>query len=481
MNDEHDPIQQRPIHVEDDKDAQPSTNDIHFVGRDTCGKCLRPLRFESMMTIPNIIFDSENTLRIEQRVHRSDQQCGRQLHVFGRLDICSSGESSNRGRVEIKITSGDKKLTAATKIHFDDHFVDISTPFLADWWDTNGPKPCVKLLITVYMPCDAQIDILELKVDSLDVSVMEGLKLKVADKMSITTFSGSVRVPLLSRTGRTSDTRVESREMLVQTYSGAIEGGLSLHDLLKIKSGSGSVFIELGLVSADPASATTAKLAVETDFGNIRITTPFIFYYRQSKRGYKNKPPFRDYVVDLETTSGKIEADVVVASRATIRSRAGDVLLRLVPVPFSARGNGKTTVVTDVDYGKTRIFLLESSHSGAPCADKASSTMDLEATNTSSNSGLAGLHSAHRSISGDIKVDVPDDWSGELITDTHTGDITAYGKHITITRSSQGEPRMMEGLRGSRDSSVRMKSLWGSLELFVGQPQVLSREKTIRA
>ncbi|KAG6137966.1 hypothetical protein E4U22_005642 [Claviceps purpurea] len=478
MNHEHDPIQQRPIHVGGGQDSQLTTNDIHFVGRDTCGKCLRPLRSESTMTIPNIIFDSENTLRIEQRVHRSDQQCGRQLHVFGRLDICSSGESSNRGRVEIKIISGDKKLTAATKIHFDDHFVDISTPFLADWWDKDGPKPCVKLLITVYMPCDAQLDILELKVDSLDVSVMEGLKLKVADKMSITTFSGSVRVPSFSRTGRTSENRVESREMLIQTYSGAIEGGFSLHDLLKIKSGSGSVFLELGLVSTE--SATSAKLSVETEFGNIRITTPFVFYYRQSKKGYKNKPPSRDYIVELETTSGKIEADVVVASRATVRSRAGDVLLRLVPVPFSARGNGKTTVVTDVDYGKTRIFLLESSYSGAPCADKASSTTELETTNTSSNSGLAGLHSAHRSISGDIKVDVPDDWSGELIADTHTGDITSYGKHITIMRSSQGEPRMMEGLRGSRDSSVRMKSLWGSLELFVGQPQVLSRERTTR-
>ncbi|KAG5978577.1 hypothetical protein E4U56_000012 [Claviceps arundinis] len=469
MDVEHVPIEQGPIRVEGNRDERLSTNDIHFVGRDACGKCLRPLRFDSMMTIPNIIFDSENTLRIEQRVHKSDQQCGRQLHVFGRLDICSSGESSNRGRVEIKIASGDEKLTAATKIHFDDHFVDISTPFLADWWDKIGPKPCVKLIITVYVPCDSQIDILEVKVDSLDVSVIEGLKLKVADRMSITTFSGNVRVPSLSRTGRTSDIRLNPREMLVQTYSGAIEGGFSLHDLLKIKSGSGSVIIELGLASADPASATSAKLSVETDFGNIRIMTPLIFYFRQSRKGYKNRPPSRDYVVDLETTSGKIEADVVVASRATIRSRAGDVLLRLVPVPFSARGNGKTTVVTDVDYGKTRIFLLESIYNGAPCANNASLTTDLEAINTS-KSGLAGLHSAHRSISGDIKVDVPNRWSGELIADTHTGDITAYGKNITIMRSSQGEPRMMEGLRGSRDSSVRMKSLWGSLELFVGQP-----------
>ncbi|KAG6107911.1 hypothetical protein E4U14_003947 [Claviceps sp. LM454 group G7] len=470
MNVEHDPIEQGPIRVEGNRDEQLSTNDIHFVGRDACGKCLRPLRFDSMTTIPNIIFDSENTLRIEQRVHKSDQQCGRQLHVFGRLDICSSGESSNRGRVEIKIVSGDKKLTAATKIHFDDHFIDISTPFLADWWDKIGPKPCVKLVITVYVPCDSQIDILEVKVDSLDVSVLEGLRLKVADKMSITTFSGNVRVPLLSRTGgRTSDIRLNPREMLIQTYSGAIEGGFLLHDLLKIKSGSGSVIIELGLASTDPASATSAKLSVETDFGNIRIMTPLIFYFRQSRKGFKNRPPSRDYVVDLETTSGKIEADVVVASRATIRSRAGDVVLRLVPVPFSARDNGKTTVVTDVDYGKTRVFLLESSYSGAPCANNASSTTDLEATNTS-NSGLAGLHSAHRSISGDIKVDVPNRWSGEFIADTHTGDITAYGKNITIMRSSQGAPRMMEGLRGSRDSSVRMKSLWGSLELFVSQP-----------
>ncbi|KAG6088306.1 hypothetical protein E4U30_004397 [Claviceps sp. LM220 group G6] len=470
MNVEHDPIEQGPIRVEGNRDEQLSTNDIHFVGRDACGKCLRPLRFDSMTTIPNIIFDSENTLRIEQRVHKSDQQCGRQLHVFGRLDICSSGESSNRGRVEIKIVSGDKKLTAATKIHFDDHFIDISTPFLADWWDKIGPKPCVKLVITVYVPCDSQIDILEVKVDSLDVSVIEGLRLKVADKMSITTFSGNVRVPLLSRTGgRTSDIRLNPREMLIQTYSGAIEGGFLLHDLLKIKSGSGSVIIELGLASTDPASATSAKLSVETDFGNIRIMTPLIFYFRQSRKGFKNRPPSRDYVVDLETTSGKIEADVVVASRATIRSRAGDVVLRLVPVPFSARGNGKTTVVTDVDYGKTRVFLLESSYSGAPCANNASSTTDLEATNTS-NSGLAGLHSSHRSISGDIKVDVPNRWSGEFIADTHTGDITAYGKNMTIMRSSQGAPRMMEGLRGSRDSSVRMKSLWGSLELFVSQP-----------
>ncbi|KAG6057476.1 hypothetical protein E4U17_001251 [Claviceps sp. LM77 group G4] len=460
MGDEHTPVE------------QPITNHTYDVGKDPCCQCLRPLQYEAEIVIPNIIFERGYLLRIEQGPQRNDNRWGREVHVFGRLNICSSEEGTSRGSVVIKIASGDEVLTAATRCkNTDEQAITIGTPFAANWWDENGLRPCVELLITVYVPRCGQIDVLDIKVANLDVSFSENLALVATQGTFITTDYGRVYAPTRSGRRRRDPYILQSRQIFIRTSNGNVEGWFPLHQLLKIKSRSGFIAIELGLDSADSDSATQARVLVETGSGSITIKTPSIFYAKTKTKpnnAPKFQPPARDYVVEIATTYGKIEADIVVASRATIRSKAGDLLLRLLPVPFGAKGNGKTHLVTELDSGDTNIILLDPSQKMDSCAENTSSTMGLEArrTDCSYDPGLAGLHSTHQSAYGGIRVDYPESWTGKFIAESLCGKITVRGVNITIVRSSAGKPRVIEGHIGSGGSAILMKSSYGNIEFY---------------
>ncbi|KAG5971466.1 hypothetical protein E4U58_007509 [Claviceps cyperi] len=464
---------------------QPTTNHTYGVGKDPCCQCLRPLQYESRVVIPDVVFESGYLLRIEQGLQRNDKQWGREVHVFGRLDICSSEEGTSRGCVVIKIASGDKELTAATSCKStDEQAITIRTPFAADWWDKNGSRPCVELLIAVYVPRGGQIDALDIKVANLDVLFSEPLTLVATERTFITTDYGRVYAPTRSSRQRKDPYVLQSRQIIIRTSSGNVEGWFPLHQVLRIKTLSGLVAIELGLESVDSDSATHAKVFIETGSGSIDIKTPSIFYVKSNRpnKAPKSQPPARDYVVEITTKYGKIEADIVVASRATIRSKAGDLLLRLLPVPFSSKGNGKTHLVTELDSGDTKILLLDPSQKVDSCAENTSRTMGLEArrTDRSHDPGLTGLHSTHHSAYGRIKVNYPEGWTGEFNAETLCGNITVRGVNVTIIRSSTGKPRVMRGHMGSGGSAILMKSSYGNIEFYADRPRQDSGASTTR-
>ncbi|KAG6108246.1 hypothetical protein E4U31_007853 [Claviceps sp. LM219 group G6] len=460
MGDEYDPVE------------QPIVKHIHRVGNDPCCQCLRPLQYESRVVIPNVIFESGYRLRIEQGLQHNDRQWGREVHVFGRLDICSSEGGTSRGSVVIKIASGDEELTAATSCkNTDEQVITIRTPFAANWWEKNGSRPCVELLITVYVPHGGQIDVLDIMVANLDVSFSAPFTLVATERTFITTDCGRVYAPTKQGRQRIDPYVLQSRQIIIRTSSGNVEGWFPLHQVLRIKSLSGSVAIELGL---DSDSATQAKVIVETSSGSIDIKTPAIFYAKCNRpyKAPKSQPPARDYSVEIASTYGKIEADLVVASRATIRSKAGDLLLRLLPVPFSSKGNGKTYLVTELDSGDTKISLLDPSQKTDSCAENASWTMGWKArrTDCSKDPGLVGLHSTHRSAYGGIKVDYPESWTGDFNAESVCGEIAVRGVNITIVRSSTGKPRAIGGYMGSGGSAIIMKSSYGDIEFYADRP-----------
>ncbi|KAG5968989.1 hypothetical protein E4U57_002428 [Claviceps arundinis] len=457
MGDEYNPVE------------QPIMKHMYGVGKDPCCQCLRPLQYESRVVIPDVIFESGYLLRIEQGLQRNDRQWGREVHVFGRLNICSSEEGTSRGSVVIKIASGDEELTAATSCkNTDEQAITIRTPFAANGWDKNGSRPCIELLITVYVPHGGQIDVLDIMVANLDVSFSGPFTLVATERVFITTDCGRVYAPTKPGTQRINPYGLQSRQIIIRTSSGNVEGWFPLHQVLRIKSLSGSVAIELGLESD---SATQANVIVETSSGSINIKTPSVFYAKSNRqhKALKAQPPARDYVVEIASTYGKIEADIVVASRATIRSKAGDLLLRLLPVPFSSKGNGKTYLVTELDSGDTKISLMDPSQKIDSCAESASWTMGWKARRTDC-SGLAGLHSTHRSAYGGIKVDYPESWTGDFNAESVCGKIAVRGVNITIVRSSTEKPRVIGGQMGSGGSAILMKSSYGDIEFYADRP-----------
>ncbi|KAG6100576.1 hypothetical protein E4U30_004396 [Claviceps sp. LM220 group G6] len=403
--------------------------DEHYIGFDEnhSGPGLRPPRFMSTLDVPDIIFDNEHTLSIEQRLTSDGRQGGRTVQVFGRLEIRSSDEYSNTGRIEIECGSEDTTLTAATSVKkSDQQDISISTPSTVDWWERRGPEPCVTIHVIVYVPIGGNIKALDLTVDSLNVSIAEGLNLNAAESMAITTTSGIVNAPSLKSNARGQIPHyLKSRHIVVQTISGNVEGWLPLHHLLQVKSMSGNLSIDVGLDSVYPNSDTCAKLMVESVSGKVVVREPYVFYTQIGKQWkmneWKNIPPSRDYVVTIVTASGDIDAQVAVTSSASIHSASGNLRLEVLVVPRGGRGG---SLMTDIKSGTTEVLVVKSSY------------------------GASGLQSRHQSMSGRIRVSYPEDWNGKFDAATVCGTILVNGKNMKIMRASHGVPKTLEGVRG---------------------------------
>ncbi|KAG6101520.1 hypothetical protein E4U14_006830 [Claviceps sp. LM454 group G7] len=403
--------------------------DEHYIGFDEnhSGPGLRPPRSMSTLDVPDIIFDNEHTLSIEQRLTSDGRQGGRTVQVFGRLEIRSSDEYSNTGRIEIECGSEDTTLTAATSVKkSDQQDILISTPSTVDWWERRGPEPCVTIHVIVYVPIGGNIKALDLTVDSLNVSIAEGLNLNAAESMAITTTSGIVNAPSLKSNARGQIPHyLKSRHIVVQTISGNVEGWLPLHHLLQVKSMSGNLSIDVGLDSVYPNSDTCAKLMVESVSGKVVVREPYVFYTQIGKQWkmneWKNIPPSRDYVVTIVTASGDIDAQVAVTSSASIHSASGNLRLEVLVVPRGGRGG---SLMTDIKSGTTEVLVVKSSY------------------------GASGLQSRHQSMSGRIRVSYPEDWNGKFDAATVCGTILVNGKNMKIMRASHGVPKTLEGVRG---------------------------------
>ncbi|KAG6065058.1 hypothetical protein E4U32_007812 [Claviceps aff. humidiphila group G2b] len=424
--------------------------DDYYIGFDEnpSGPGPRPPRSMSTLDVPDIIFDSEHTLSIEQRLTSDGRLGGRTVQVFGRLEIRSSDEYSNTGHIEIECGSEDATLTAATSVKkSDQQDILISTPSTVHWWERRGPEPFVTIHIIVYVPIGGNIKALALTVDSLNVSIAEGLNLNAAESMTITTTSGIVNAPSLKSNARGQIPHcLKSRHIVVQTVSGNVEGWLPLHHLLKVKSMSGNLSIDVGLDSVYPNSDTCAKLMVESISGKVVVREPYVFYAQVNKQWKmsegKNIPPSRNYVVTVVTASGDIDAQVAVTSRANIHSASGNLRLEVVVVPGDGR---ECSLMTDIKSGSTEVFVVKS-HYGA--------------------NGANGLRSRHQSMSGRIRVNYPDDWTGKFDAATVCGTILVNGKNMKIMRASHGVPKTLEGVRGdgpTYTSAVGMNSTAGDV------------------
>ncbi|CCE27362.1 uncharacterized protein CPUR_00836 [Claviceps purpurea 20.1] len=444
--------------------------DESSVGLQPCFHCLRPLQSASSFKKHVVIFNRGYNLSIEQTVVVNGLQEGRELHISGRLDVRSSGETGttllgqhlNTGRVEIEIASGDARLTAATSIHrTDQQVITISTPFAVDWWGADGPRPCVTMHIVLYAPVRGGIDTLVLKVANLDISLAKSLKLYAVGTTIITAESGKIHVPFpKSRTDEKSPYILQSRQIIVNTISGNIEGWFPLHHLLKIQSASGNVLVEVGLESTFLDSATHAKLFVETISGTVGISAQSVFHGNIWCRRPKKQPPARDYVVEVTTVTGIIDAHVVIASRGVFHSTAGNLSLELLPLLFSSSGDGQSRLETVVKSGFTSIFMLEPLLCNVPCNNDASLMM----TGFNHSLGLTCLQSYHQSIGGRINVEYPQSWTGEFSAET-CGKVNVEGQSIMMTHSNQGVPGMMGGMKGQGTSTVCINSNSGDVAL----------------
>ncbi|KAG6007347.1 hypothetical protein E4U43_000333 [Claviceps pusilla] len=458
----------------------------HGLGWRPSSQCRNtPCKFDRVAA--DITFDRGRTLRIEQRPERrSPHDGGRPPDVSGQVLMRPSGEARKLGSVEVEMVSNDETLAAEASIrvgHDGTQAVIIITPRVVDWWDDHdGLAPCIQIRVTVYVPRGGYLDAMDLDVVHLDVGVARDLDMEVGHGTTIRTIVGNIKTWSFRESKDAVDDdddengdpfSLQSPRILVKTVSGTIDGWFPLYDLLHMESSSGHISPQVAPKSSNDKSATaeTATLAVHSVSGNVSIREPCVSASGRARPSQTTLLPRRDYVVEVVTTSGAIEATVAASSRAEFHSVSGDVSLELLPCLGLTPKSSETMLLrTNTNSGVTTVTVLEPRTVDDRCAQASSLRTHPEARSTGQDAGLSDLQSSHRSISGGIKIAYPASWTGRFKADTISGNISAGGQGVGITRSSRGIPKTVEGEKGEGNSWARVSCVSGNVALWVGDP-----------
>lgn len=432
-----------------------------------------------------IDFNPSKNLNILEKIDDHEPHSGREPHVSGTLVLRPSGDDSS-GRVDLEVISNDKDLTVKADWDTDNQFFKVITPRGVDW-DSSSLRPCIQIRITVWVPSEASLHRFEADITHLDIDVISGMDLSLADKAFFTSVVGDISTPKPSND--VLPYKLASREIRLQTVSGDVTGWYPLYDLLSISTASGDVSADVAPKAVDDARPKSAVLNVASISGDLNLKEPLDVALKSSKA--ESSIPARDYIVKMETTSGHIRADLAVSSSAKFSTQSGDFNLRLWPVLDSGL---EPSITTDTKSGDTNLYLLEprwikmQGLEGREGLEVPSDNGDSDAkgedsdgpyliihphnersysTDSYGKAALSSLRSKHTSISGTMLLRYPASWTGSLEGQTVSASQKFRGKGLTTIKSRF--PPTIKGSKGSGNSYLEVNTISGDQDFLVGE------------
>lgn len=407
------------------------------------GQCgVKPHRQPKLNSQVN--FSQGRNLSIVQDINWSPE---RQPFVSGELVFKpATGDDKSAGQVEIEIMSNYKHddVTVASVIHHDEDeqaFTVTAPP--AGSWDSSvtALSPCMQMRITVLVPPKGALDTLAVNLTDLDVDILPKVQLGASATTSIHTTVGSVRAAVAAAASKADPYELGSRVIDIWTTSGSVTGWYPLYDLLRIRTVSGNVDVDVDHKPASGSdSESTATLHMSTASGSIKAVAA----------AWAAFPP-RDYVTNLFTNSGSIQATLPFSSLGRFETINGLMNLKLLPVLTHGT---KPELTTSSTNGQTNVALQNPLWTGKD-AD-------------SSSSGLTNLHSDHSTISGGVAIRYPSSWEGTVKAVSISGSQSISGDGLQIYKQGGFVEHVVEGRKGDGDSYVNMHSVSGSQSFYVG-------------
>ncbi|KAK5173856.1 uncharacterized protein LTR77_002537 [Saxophila tyrrhenica] len=253
----------------------------------------------------------------------------------------------------------------------------------------------------------------------------------------------------------------ESQNTVVTTgEDGSIFGTWPMKDELTLKSKRGDIIVGVAPQNRstdrdeDPfpwfrANQPTAKLSFGTESGNIQ--TEIIRSEGQAK------VPNREFVVDVQSTSGDVEGVYLLGTNTSIKTGSGDMNIRLVPVysnqtylAFNAETTGnKTSYVWLMEP----IIFLPDAREPISAAESPAETKKC----------LNVLHMQHLMQGGWLQYTLPDVWGGTAHLRSHTIQETIYNRdflHVLENRTD-----FMSLRRDGGNASLDLESVEGGIYL----------------
>ncbi|KAI4272512.1 MAG: hypothetical protein L6R38_006576 [Xanthoria sp. 2 TBL-2021] len=343
-------------------------------------------------------------------------------------------------------TAGLKSIRVESEVHHDDRcLVTVEGPsekmtmttFLAQGCGRSRPQLSssetgVSAKVTVWISRGLHLSSFSINTDSLDVIFHENVPIPKHTPISICAPSSSVK---FTSNKLPSHLTIDSRQTTLTTQSGSVTGDFTLRDTLKIHTQSGSININLSLLSSN--ITTPATLDLQAQSGSIKVATTTILT--------PSKIPHRDYHSTLRTQSGSIRATLVHGTSTTLHSSSSSIHASLYPHDSSSAGE-RSDLITHVLSGSTDITVHPSlSSPSAP---------------------LRNFHASHTGISGSIRILYPAQWEGTVEGSTVSGSIRYDWPGLKIVEDGRGwVQKKLKGVKGVGKGVVAFRDVSGSVEL----------------
>ncbi|RDL31830.1 uncharacterized protein BP5553_09232 [Venustampulla echinocandica] len=412
-----------------------------------------------------------------------------------RLPVDSQHGNSSHFTVDVRVSDPNLRINKSWDEH--SRTLKISTPRRAR---LNSPRRhCVSLEITAWFPADAEFTNLLIEAVTLNLRVLEDIKVNVSGRSKLTTLTGDVFFPNIgdlktsekgvpssdpSTPGQTlisaqpdveSTYPFSSRRIVVETTTGQIRGQYPLLDYLAFSTQSGDIKVDVLPEDALPSAPAPADLEVQTASGTISVNLPLV--------DEKYAPPPRDYITNVHSSAGGIHGTFYLGSLGNFKSNSGTLNFKALPIvqANSASGNFSNTVPgtfeTHTVSGVTDIEVLDplfmphpnSTEDKQPLHDQS----HPDPSKDKKSKTLRNLQSKHSSNSGTVSVSYPKAWEGSIHGKTVSGDIVVKGSGIRTIRERKGwaynEVLARKGVENKGEGCmVEMSDVAGNLSFFVG-------------
>lgn len=414
------PIPAEPVQSSTPLPSKPTKGKENFPIRwpAACGKKNYNIKNEEMM------FGKPSQLNIVEAVHQLD---GPFKRVSGWIHVAQAPPEQAAGTIEAKMSYAVSNTVNVDSIKYSytSDGLTIGDPSFPDGFDgVHSGDACLGISVVLYMAAGAKLENLNIRSIHLGMQVHQGVNFEVTNSTSITLTTGTLDASSFS-----------SRETRLETISGSISGKYALLDLLSVVTKSGSVNINVDPKEKAKDGQDAARFLANTMSGSIRVDTE------------RKKIPERDYIVSINSTAGSIDGTFIHGSRTEMTSVAGSINVDLLPY---ASGESSTILNTKTTDGETDI--------------------KLRAPYKTPGVAVSKLISSHTSISGQMKLNYPQEWEGHLEGQSVTGVLHLQGKDLELIRQDE-RPGMnrVEAKKGNGGSTMVFKTLNGGCDILVGK------------
>ncbi|KAH8708544.1 hypothetical protein GQ44DRAFT_690874 [Phaeosphaeriaceae sp. PMI808] len=382
-----------------------------------CGK-------EYNVKVDEYNFGTPKKLDIQEAIHRAD---GGYKKVSGWIHVVRAPSNQAPGTIQARLSYAVSPSvnTANVKHTATENSIMIGDPTYIDGFDGIRPRTaCLGISLVVYMAADVEIETLNIAGTHIGIQFHEGVNFKVTNSTRISLTKGTLDTVALN-----------SRETYLSTISGSISGMYALHELLSIKSKSGSVNIDIAPMPAAPGSTKPAVFMVDAISSSVR--TDF----------KRKRIPERDYQIYINTTVGSVDGRLIHGSRTEINSVAGFVNADLLP--FKS-GDYASTIYTNTQSGQTSVTLR------SPYKAK--------------NVPMTRLTSVHKTTSGELDLRYPEEWVGHVNGTSMSGALHMQGLSLELLgENTEPQKNHVEAKKGSGGSKLEFDSVSGACEIKIGK------------